>query len=165
MIPHNKPFLGEEEKKIAQHIISSGLISQGPEVSGFESDLCDFFGLPHGHAVVVSSGSSALYLALWSLNGKDKRVGVPVYSCASLRNAAGMLGAKTVFLDCDNESPNLNIKHAEQKNIEILMAPSMFGIPIELPNVRNYKIIEDLAQSLGAEIDGKRIGLRGDIGI
>jgi perosamine synthetase len=165
MIPHNIPFLGEEEKKIAERIISSGLISQGLEVSGFESDLCDFFGLPQGHAVVVSSGSSALYLALWSLNGKDKRVGVPVYSCASLRNATGMLGAKTVFLDCDDDSPNLSIKHADQKDIEILMAPSMFGIPIELPTVRNYKVIEDLAQSLGAEIDGERIGLRGDIGI
>ena len=165
MIPHNKPFFGEEEIRIAKRVISSGFVSQGSEVSGFESDLCNFFNLPQGHAVVVSSGSSALYLALWSLNGRSKRVGVPVYSCASLRNATGLIGAKNVFLDCDKDSPNLNIENINQKDIEILMAPSMFGIPIELPNIRDYKIIEDLAQSMGAEVDGKRIGLRGEIGI
>ena len=165
MIPHNKPFLGEEEINVAQRVISSGLISQGSEVTEFEDDLCKFFDLPEGHAAVVSSGSSALYLALWSLDGRNKRVGIPVFSCASLRNATGLIGAKNVFLDCDNDSPNLNIKHVEQNNVEILMAPSMFGIPTELPSKRNYMVIEDLAQSMGAEVDGKRIGLRGDIGI
>ena len=165
MIPHNKPFLGEEEKKIANNVISSGLISQGAEVLNFENDLCKFFGLAKGHAVAVSSGSSALYLALWSLNGKGNRVGIPVYSCSSLRNAVGLIGAKTIFLDCDDYSPNLSIKQAEQKDIDILIAPSMFGIPIELPTNQSYKIIEDLAQSFGAKVDGEHIGLRGDIGI
>ena len=165
MILHNKPFFGEEEREAANRIISSGFISQGKEVSNFEDDLCNYFGLPKGHAVAVSSGSSALYLALWSLNGKHKRVGVPVYSCASLRNAAGLLGAKSIFLDCDKDSPNLSFKHLENHEIEILIAPSMFGIPIELPNKPNYKVIEDLAQSMGAKIDGKLIGLRGDVGI
>ena len=43
MIPHNKPFLGEEEINVAKRIISSGLISQGSEVTEFEDDLCKFF--------------------------------------------------------------------------------------------------------------------------
>ena len=44
------------------------------------------------------------------------------------------------------------------------MAPSMFGIPTELPSKRNYMVIEDCAID-GSRVDGKRIGLRGDIGI
>ena len=99
--------------------------------SKFENDLCNFFGLPEGHAVVVSSGSSALFLALWALKGKGKRVGFPVYSCAALRNAAGMLGSKKVFLDCAKENPNIAYKEAEKKGIDILIAPSMYGIPVE----------------------------------
>lgn len=165
MIKHNQPFFDHKEQLAAKKIVSLGLVSQGLEVSKFEADLCNFFKLPKGHAVVVSSGSAALFLALWSLNGKNKRVGIPVYACAALRNATGMLGAKTVFLDCDNDEPNLNIKHAEQKDVEILIATSMFGIPIELPSNRNFKVIEDIAQSLGAKVDAKPIGLRGDIGI
>ena len=42
MIPHNKPFLGEEEINVAQRVISSGHISQGSEVTEFENDLCNF---------------------------------------------------------------------------------------------------------------------------
>ena len=117
---HNRPNLGSEEKEVALKVLSSQCVSQGEEVLKFENDLCNFFGLPEGHAVVVSSGSSALFLALWALKGKGKRVGFPVYSCAALRNAAGMLGSKKVFLDCDKDSANLNIENISQKDIEIL---------------------------------------------
>ena len=165
MIKHNQPFFDHKEEQAAIKTISSGLVSQGSEVAKFETDLCNFFKLPKGHAVVVSSGSAALFLALWSLNAKNKRVGIPVYSCAALRNATGLIGSKSVFLDCDEDSPNLNIKHAEKKKVEVLIAPSMFGIPIELPNTRNYQVIEDLAQSFGAKVGGEYIGLRGDVGI
>jgi perosamine synthetase len=164
MILHNKPFLGSEEKEAAFKVLSSQWVSQGEEVIKFENDLCNFFGLPEGHAVVVSSGSSALFLALWALKGKGKRVGFPVYSCAALRNAVGMLGSEKVFLDCAKDSPNINFNEAEKKRIDILMAPSMYGIPVELPIKSDYQIIEDLAQSMGAKVDSERIGLRGDIG-
>ena len=120
MIKHNQPFFDHKERLAVKKILSLGLVSQGLEVSKFETDLCNFFKLPKGHAVVVSSGSAALFLALWSLNGKNKRVGFPVYSCAALRNAAGMLGSKKVFLDCDKDSANLNIENISQKDIEIL---------------------------------------------
>ena len=118
MIKHNQPFLDHKEEQAAIKTISSGLVSQGSEVAKFETDLCNFFKLPKGHAVVVSSGSAALFLALWSLNAKNKRVGIPVYSCAALRNATGLIGSKSVFLDCDEDSPNLNIKHAEKKKLK-----------------------------------------------
>lgn len=165
MILHNRPNLGLEEKEVALKVLSSQWVSQGEEVLNFENDLCKFFGLPEGHAVVVSSGSSALFLALWVLKGKGKRVGFPVYSCAALRNAVGMLGSKEIFLDCTQGNPNIDYKEAEKKKIDILIAPSMYGIPVELPIKYDYQIIEDLAQSMGAKTNGKRIGLRGDIGI
>jgi perosamine synthetase len=41
----------------------------------------------------------------------------------------------------------------------------MFGIPVDLPNTRNFKVVEDIAQALGAMASGEKIGLRGDVGI
>jgi dTDP-4-amino-4,6-dideoxygalactose transaminase len=79
MIPHNKPTLGFAEQAAAARVLGTGWVAQGAEVEAFEQELCKFFGLPDGHAAVVSSGSSALYLALWALNGHDARVGMPVY--------------------------------------------------------------------------------------
>lgn len=165
MIFHNKPSLGTDEQAAAARVLASGWVAQGAEVDAYESELCQFFGLPEGHAVVVSSGSSALYLALWALNAREARVGVPVYSCAALRNAISMIGGQPVYFDCTRGGPNLDFAQVGLSNIDILLAPSMYGIPIDFPKSRHYKVVEDLAQSLGAKIGGTRIGLHGDLGI
>lgn len=165
MIPHNRPTLGVAERAAASRVIASGWVAQGPEVEAFENEICRFFGLPDGHAVAVSSGSAALYLALWALGGDGKRIGIPVYCCSALRNAVGLIKGVPVYLDCAPSSPNLDIVSARRHHLDVLIAPSMFGLPIEVDKNCNYALIEDLAQSFGALADGAPIGLRGDVGI
>lgn len=165
MIPHNLPTFGLEEQSAAARVLASGWVAQGPEVEAFENELCRFLDIPDGHAVAVSSGSAALYLALWVLGGKGKLIGLPVYACAALRNAVGLIGGKCAYLDCEKDGPNIDTAATVKAGIDILIAPSMFGIPADLPNTRNFLIVEDLAQSLGAKFSGRRIGLRGEVGI
>ncbi len=165
MIPHNLPTFGAEERGAAERVIRSGWVAQGSEVAAFENDLCTFFNLPEGHSCLVSSGSAALYLALFVLGGSEKRIGLPVYACSALRNAVGLLKASPVYFDCGANSPNLDLASIDTKNIDILVAPSIFGIPIKLPCVNSFKVVEDIAQAMGAISSGHRIGLRGDIGI
>lgn len=165
MIPHNLPTLGLEEQAAATRVLANGWVVQGPEVEAFENELCRFFNLPDRHAVAVSSGSAALYLALWALGGKNKLVGLPVYACAALRNAVGLIDGKCVYLDSKEGSPNIDMDAVGRMGIDILIAPSMFGIPVDFPDVRNFLIVEDIAQSLGAMVAGERIGLRGAVGI
>lgn len=165
MISHNLPTLDTEEQVAAIRVLQSKWVAQGPEVEAFENELCRLFNIPDGHAIAVSSGSAALYLALWALEGKKKRIGLPVYSCAALRNAVGLVDATPVYLDCGVGSPNINTEDAGKAGIDILIAPSMFGIPVCVPQTRNYKVIEDIAQSLGAMFSSERIGLRGELGI
>jgi perosamine synthetase len=164
-VPHNCPTLGDEEKLAAVRVLDSGWVAQGSEVGAFESELCEFFNIPDGHALVVSSGSSALYLALGALNAENKRIGLPTYACSALRNAIGLIRGKCVYLDCSSTGPNVDISQALLASLDILIAPSMYGIPIDLPPKRNFKLIEDIAQSMGAIASGQRIGLRGDLGI
>jgi perosamine synthetase len=165
MIPHNLPTLGVEEQTATTHVLASGWVAQGIEVEAFENELCRFFDLPDGHAVVVSSGSAALFLALWALDGKNKRVGLPVYACSALRNAVGLVGGECVYLDCEESGPNIDMTAAAKTDVDVLIAPSIFGIPVDLPDTRNFLIIEDLAQALGAKVADERIGLRGEVGI
>lgn len=165
MIPHNRPELGPDEQAAALAVLDSGWVAQGPEVEAFENELCRFLELPEGHAVAVSSGSAALFLALWALGAKGKRVGLPVYSCAALRNSVALAGGICVYLDCEKGGVNVDTGSAAGAGVDILMAPSVFGVPIDLPDSRNFLLIEDVAQSLGAEIAGRRIGLRGEAGV
>jgi perosamine synthetase len=165
MIPHNKPTLGNREILAVQRVIESSWVAQGREVASFEEELCDFFGLPDEHVVVVSSGTAALFLALWTLDSKGARIGMPVYTCSALRNAVEMVGAKPVYFDCAKWSPNLDMTTAQLSEIDVLIAPSMFGLPVAVNNNKGYKIIEDIAQAFGAKEHGKLIGLRGELGI
>jgi len=164
MIPHNKPTLGYEEEQAVIRVIKSGQLSEGQEVDSFEDEFCENIGLKKGHAVAVSSGTSALFLALWSLKAQGKKIHFPVYVCQALRHAIGLIGGQESPIDVELNSPNIDIqKMEEQKDITII--PHMFGIPIDLTSFKKDRMIEDCAQSLGAKVNNQHVGLQGEIGI
>ena len=165
MIAHNKPTLGKQEQQAVFKVLDSGYIAQGLEVERFENEFCDFLGLPQRHAVALSSGTSALFMALWSLKAKKKSIAMPVYVCSSLRNAVAMVQAKEVLIDNATDSPNINLNQLQKSNADIAIVPHMFGLPNEIQNIKDIDIIEDCAQSLGASIDNKKTGLIGKAGI
>jgi perosamine synthetase len=163
MIPHNKPTIGTEEELAVLRVLRSGLLSQGSEIESFENEFCDFIGLPKGHAIAVSSGTAALYLALWILEGDKKTITFPGYVCSALRNATNMIGGNEEILDIKKESPNIKFEEIKKESIAII--PHMYGIPVDVTKIQNMNIIEDCAQSLGAKINGISVGLYGNAGI
>ena len=165
MIEHNKPTLGKQEQQAVSKVLESGYIVQGIEVERFENEFCDFLGLPERHAVALSSGTSALFMALWSLNAKNKSIAMPVYACSALRNAVAMAQAKEVLTDNAMNSPNICLNQLQKSNADIAIVPHMFGLPNEIQNIKDIDVIEDCAQSLGASIDNKKTGLIGKVGI
>jgi len=165
VIAHNKPTLGKQEQQAVFKVLDSGFIAQGLEVERFENEFCDFLGLPQRHAVALSSGTSALFMALWSLKSKNKSIAMPVYVCSSLRNAVAMVQAKEVLIDNVMDSPNICLHQLQKSNADIAIVPHMFGLPNEIQNIKDIDIIEDCAQSLGASIDNKKTGLIGKVGI
>jgi perosamine synthetase len=164
-IPHNKPTLGIEEEQVAQQVIRSGWLAQGNEVLKFENSFCDFVGLPHGHAIAVSSGTAALYLALWVLDAKGKKVAFPSYVCASIRYAVNMAQADEQVIDIDPKSPNISVDDLNRSDSSIAIVPHMFGLPVSIDKISSKLIIEDCCQAIGAGLNGKPVGLHGDIGI
>ena len=164
MIPHNLPTIDEEEEIAALRVIRSKQLSQDNEVELFENEFCDYLGLPHGSAVALSNGTSALFLALKILKAKGKKVLFPGYVCSALRNAVSMIGGIENIEDIELNSPNLNMEIIKNKSADIAIIPHMYGIPIEIKS-NNYLVIEDCCQSLGAKINNKMVGLQGDIGI
>jgi len=165
VIEHNKPTLGKQEQRAVSKVLESGYIAQGLEVERFENEFCDFLGLPECHAVALSSGTSALFMALWSLNAKNKSIAMPVYACSALRNAVAMAQAKEVLTDNAMNSPNICLNQLQKSNADIAIVPHMFGLPNEIQNIKDIDVIEDCAQSLGASIDNKKTGLIGEVGI
>jgi perosamine synthetase len=163
MIEHNKPTIGIKEEEAVIRVLKSRCLVGGNETEEFENEFCDFIGLPKGHAIAVSSGTAALYLALWILEGDKKTITFPGYVCSALRNATNMIGGNEEILDIKKESPNIKFEGIKKESIAII--PHMYGIPVDVTKIQNMNIIEDCAQSLGAKINGISVGLHGNAGI
>jgi perosamine synthetase len=166
MIPHNLPTLGEKEQQAAARVLNSGWVAQGHEVHAFENEVREYLGLGQGHAVALSSGTAALFLALRVLDARGKRVAIPVYSCAAVRNSVIMAAAEAVPIDSAPGSPNIDMQQAADGRADLIVAAHMFGSPspVDHPNAP-LPVIEDCAQAFGARLDGRPVGVSGAAGI
>jgi perosamine synthetase len=165
LIAHNAPTLGPQEAEAAQRVLASGRIAQGPEIDSFENEFCESLGLPHGHAVALSSGSAALFLALWALDAAGSLVGCPVYACSALTNAITLAGAEPIIVDSAVDSPNIDIESLVRTGAKVAIVPHIFGFPIDLTKSKGVRIIEDGAQALGASIGSTAVGLQSEVAI
>ena len=145
MIPHSRPFVGDEEAEAAARVVRSGMLAQGPEVEAFEQEFAAYLG--RRHAVAVSSGTAALHLALHALElPEHAEVAYPAYTCAALPCAIAMAGltARPVDVDADG---NLDVDAVPADSNAVLL-PHLFGKSAVIPE-GSAPVIEDLAQSIG----------------
>ncbi len=165
IIHHNSPTLGYKEAIACINVIRSGIVSGGEQVKRFEDELCRFFGLPEGHVAVLSSGTAALYLALRFLVRPYSSVALPTYACAALRNATIMAKLNPVYVDCGPNSVNLCSSLINCSDVELAIAPSLFGIPFDPSGITGIPVIEDIAQSLGSTVGTQYTGTLSSAGI
>ncbi|MBN1575393.1 MAG: DegT/DnrJ/EryC1/StrS family aminotransferase [Chitinispirillaceae bacterium] len=163
MIPHSKPLVGQEEYAALRRITASGQLAQGAEVSRLETELCAFVG--HRSGLAVASGTTALYAALRALGvTKGDSVIIPSYACTALANAVCMSGAQPILCDVeyDNALMSVNtVKAALARNTRAVIVPHLFGHPAPAHAIERelgIPVVEDCAQCIGADIDGRRTG-------
>lgn len=165
MIPHNRPTLGEQEIAAAQRVLMSGWVAQGSEVESFEDEMCALLGLPSGHAVAVSSGSAALYVALLALGGRRQQVALQAYSCRALWNAVDLAGGAVSWLDNAPNSVTPSADIIRDDIADFAIVAHMFGMPAPIEKDGRKIIIEDCAQALGTKRNGSYVGCAGAAGI
>ena len=169
IIPHSKPLIDTEDIKAAKEVLASGHIAQGQRVREFETKLAKTVGVKYG--VAVSSGTSAIHLALTALNvGAGDEVIIPSYVCAAPYMAALHAGATPKIVDIDPSSFNVSAHTAQRAatpKTKAIIVPHMFGCPAELDGLLELgrPIVEDCAQSLGAEYKKRSVGSFGRLGV
>jgi perosamine synthetase len=169
IVPHSRPTIDQDDISAVAHVLASGRIAQGKKAKEFEAEMANLIGVRH--AVACSSGTAAIHLALLGLETKpENEVLMPSYVCASPYFATLHAGAKPKIADIDRTEYNISAKTARDvlsSKTKAIIVPHMFGNPAELDELFDLGIpvIEDCAQSIGAEYKNRKVGSFGELSV
>jgi UDP-2-acetamido-2-deoxy-ribo-hexuluronate aminotransferase len=156
-----------------QEVLNSSRYVFGSQIDELENVLAQFVGTRS--AVACGSGSDAIQLALMALDLKpgDEIITTP-FTFIATAEIPVLLGLKPVFADIDDKTYNIDPKAIEKlitKKTKAIMPVSIFGQVAEMDEIiaiakkHDLFIIEDAAQSFGAEYKKSKSCSFGDIGV
>lgn len=169
MIPLSRPYIDDEDIHAVTAILRSGALSLGSKLPEFEQAFAKYIG--SRHAIAVANGTCGLHLAVKSLGVKprDEVITTP-FSFVASSNCILYEQAKPVFADIDPTTFNLDPSKIEAKitkKTKAILPVHIFGLPadmdsiMELAEKHDLKVIEDAAEALGAEYNGRKAGTFG----
>lgn len=154
------------------NVLEGGSFILGPNVVSLEQEIADYLGVKY--AVGVASGTDALVLSLRAFGiGPGDEVVVPVNTFFATAEAVSQVGATPVFADIDPRTYCIAVEQLEARvtpRTKAIIPVHLYGHPAEMDTIlelaqeRGLKVIEDNAQAIGAEYNGRKTGSLGDAG-
>jgi len=170
-LPFTRPSIDDAEIRAVGEVLRSGWITGGPKVREFEAALSKRYG---GRPVrVLNSATAALQLALrlCKIGPGDEVITTPL-SWVGTANAILEVGATAVFVDADPGTRNIDLdllEAAVTKKTRAVIPVDLAGLPVDRDRLYAFagrhglRVIEDAAQSMGANWKGREIGCFGDL--
>lgn len=174
------PHLGRHELNYLHKAVEDNWVAPlGPNVDGFEADICAAVGVPH--CVALNSGTAALHLGLLLLGvGPGDEVLCPSFTFVATANAIAYCGATPVFVDSEADTWNMcpaRLREAIENRIQhgkkprALLLVHLYGMPARLPEILalaqefDLPVLEDAAEALGAQWQRQPLGSFGRVGV
>jgi len=170
---------GKEFEFVTEAFDTNWIAPLGPHVDGFEKDLCDFTGSKN--AAALSAGTAAIHLALIILGVEaGDEVICQSFTFSASANPIVYQGASPIFIDSEKDTWNMcpvQLRKAIEDRItkgkkpKAIIPVHLYGMPakmkeiIAIANEFDIPVIEDAAEGLGSNIDGKACGTFGHLGV
>jgi dTDP-4-amino-4,6-dideoxygalactose transaminase len=162
--------IGAEIRTAVEKVLASQQFILGREGAALEQEIAQLCGAAHG--VGVASGTDALILTLraCSVEAGDE-VLIPPFTFVATGSAVSALGAQPVFVDIRPDTYNLDPSDLARRvtpRTRAIIAVHLYGLASDMDPILNFarahnlRVIEDNAQSLGANYKGRRTGSMGD---
>ena len=187
-IPLFKVFMSEKASHTVSDVLSSGYVTQGPEVEKFEDVLKEFF--DNDRVVTTNSATSALHLIFHMLKeyglGENKikidepedHVLTTPLTCTATNWPIISNNINLKWVDVNPENCNMDLSDLENKlnqNTKAVVVVHWGGYPVDLERLKEiqinfekkygfkFVIIEDCAHAFGAKTESQQIGNTGNI--
>lgn len=153
--------------------VFSTFVDHGAE-SELKSQIQEYFKAKH--VFLVSSGKAALYLSLRAMqqSSKRKEVVIPAYSSFCLASAAARTGLPVKLCDIDPDTLDLDLAKLKstitEKTLAVIPVHN-YGLVCNMREIQRIAlekgayVLEDAAQAAGAQLENRKAGTIGDIGI
>ncbi len=168
----SKSSISKAEKEAVLRVLDKEYLGMGEEVKLFEEKIKNYLETSMD-VVCVSTGTSALHLALSALGVKEgDEVLVPSLTYVASYQAISATGAKPISCEINPNTLFIDINDAKAKitkSTKVIMpvhyASSSKGIDevYKLAKEFNLRVLEDAAQAFGSKQDGKLVGTQGDV--
>jgi len=170
-LPFTRPNIDEATIAAVSEVLRSGWITTGPKAREFEAALSARVG---GRPVrVVTSATAALEMALRlaGIGPGDEVITTPL-SWVATANVILAVGATPVFVDVERATRNIDLDLVERAitpRTRAIIPVDLAGLPVDrsrlyqLAQTHQLRVIEDAAQSMGAQWNGRPIGVDGDL--
>jgi dTDP-4-amino-4,6-dideoxygalactose transaminase len=155
----------ELDEAIHNVIMDSAFIG-GKYLKTFEQNFANYIGVKH--CIGVGNGTDAIYAVLKTFGiGEGDEVITAANSFIATSEAITMTGAKVVFVDCDNETYNIDVQKIEKTIInktKAILPVHLYGQPVDMDPIikiaqkHGLYIVEDSAQAHGAEYKDRKAG-------
>lgn len=171
-IPVNRPKIHSANNlEIKKALEKKWISGEGPIIEKFENKFKNI--IKRKYAIAVSNGTSALEIALASLNlKKGSKIIVPNLTITSCLNAIIRNNLKPVFVDVNLDDFNISIhdlKKKISKDIKAIIMVHTYGLASNIQEIYklkkryHFKIIEDCAEGLGLKYKKNFLGNFGDL--
>jgi perosamine synthetase len=172
--PISQPSIGAKEHEYVSDAVKSGWVSSiGKYIESFEGAFAAF--CETRYALAVSSGTTALHLALASVGiGSGDEVIIPDLTFVATANAVAYTGATAVCVDIDERTLCIDIAAVERAitpRTRAIIVVHLYGHAANMDALmtvareRGLYIVEDAAEAHGAEFHGRRVGSFGAFGV
>lgn len=188
-VPEKKIYLclahmskeGFEQKYVKEAFDTNWVVPLGPNVNGFEEDLKRFVG-GKNEVVALSAGTAAVHLALIACGVKPgDEVLVQSFTFCASSHPITYLGATPVFVDSEMDTWNMDPELLEKaivdriavtgKKPKAIVPVYLYGMPAKIEEIMavadkyDIPVIEDAAEGLGSQYDGRMCGTFGRYGV
>jgi dTDP-4-amino-4,6-dideoxygalactose transaminase len=166
-------YTDEELTVLVEAARTADPMTQGKYLKQFENDFSAYLGVKNSFAVANATNALDIAALLSGLKQGDEVI-IPAHTFCASAYPFGRTGAKIVWADIDSDTRLVSVESIEKlitNRTKVIVVVHLYGLMadmnaiIEIAGKRGIFVVEDCAQSIGAELDGKKAGTFGDFGI